>query len=500
MSQDPSGIRLDYQPYVAEDEDDNEEDHVLPKDSDDQRLSSSSHEEKPTLIRPPSAAEDGASSAAEDAVATRPFFSERVHLDDSVFACVGDSPPDDDSTKNRSAASSPSSTKPLGFGPGFKDQTRSNCVEATAHPANSSLLGPTFKDQVRSEDPPRDDTAVALRASTPPRLKSIRESDHFSEQEASSLSQIVGGNGEPVIVDVHYLASDGDEPQFNATDDNVYDADAFALTGGYFVNNRCIIAIVALVVLAATVVGGVCGSGLCSTRTTATIPTAAPTTLAPTLIPSSMPTVDDASKVMVSFINEVTLSGKLLNYPVTSDVESATPEERALSWLILEDPLQLSATDESDKVQLIQRYALLTLWFSLTGDDWVIKDDWLTNDDECSWYGIACTKNRVTALGATKIWRRNNMVGTIPADIALLSLITQIDLSENQKIIGSLPSTIANLTLLQSFYSTFCGLRSVLSTMKTALHLLPQSHCFSSFIISLTADHSLNPLVQVGVK
>ena len=491
MSQDPSGIRLDYQPYVAED--DNEED-VLPEDLDDQRLSSS-HEEESTQNRSTSAAEDGASSAAEDAAATRPFFSERVHLDDSVFACVGESPPDDDSTKNRSVAS----------GPGFKDQTRSNCVEATAHPTNASLLGPTFKDQVRSEDPPRDDTAVALRASTPPRLKSIRESDHFSEQEASSVSQIVGGNGEPVIVDVHYLASDGDEPQFNATDDNVYDADAFALTGGYFVNNRCIIAIVALVVLAATVVGGVCGSELCSTRTTATIPTAAPTTLAPTLIPSSMPTVDDASKVMVSFINEVTLSGKRLNYPVTSDVESATPEERALSWLILEDPLQLSATDESDTVQLIQRYALLTLWFSLTGDDWVIKDDWLTNDDECSWYGIACTNNRVTVLGADKAWNRINFGGTIPADIALLSLVTQIDLRENEKIVGSIPSTIANMTRLQRLYAASCGLRCILMnhgelSIFTIISMLMFLRCFFILCLSPTVDHYLKPLVQVGVK
>ena len=33
-----------------------------------------------------------------------------------------------------------------------------------------------------------------------------------------------------------------------------------------------------------------------------------------------------------------------------------------------------------------------------------------------------------------------------------------------------------------------------------AKYLLPHSHFFSPFIISLTADHSLKPLVQAGVK
>ena len=268
--------------------------------------------------------------------------------------------------------------------------------------------GPSFTDQLRHTSSPEGMTQRAIVARKPsatsplPSLNdNIMKSD--TPRNDASLSQVVGGDGEPVMIDAHYLDNDGTNAdlavQSTALDGNVYDAEAFALTGGYFVKRRCIIAIVGLFVLAAVVVGGVCGSGKCSSSP-GFIPTASPTTLAPTtmvpsLVPSFIPTVSNTSSAMIWFINSVTLSGNFATYPIPPDSSgSATSEERALAWLIQDDPLKLFAENESDRNRLVQRYALLTLWYSLNGDAWVKNDGWLVAEDECSWYGIACINDQ----------------------------------------------------------------------------------------------------------
>jgi hypothetical protein len=95
------------------------------------------------------------------------------------------------------------------------------------------------------------------------------------------------------------------------------------------------------------------------------VPTEAPTailTREPTFAPTS--TVDRAAAI-ATFINNITLTNKTIAYPPTNGTDSATTEERALQWLIEEDPLNLNA---SDQFQLQQRYALLTLWYQTSID------------------------------------------------------------------------------------------------------------------------------------
>ena len=343
----------------------------------------------------------------------------------------------------------------------------------------ASVDGPSFKDQSRQTSSPVAVTQSAIVARKPPATSSLprlNENIMLSDNphNYASLSQVVGGDGEPVMIDAHYLENDGTNAdlavQSTAHDGNVYDADAFALTGGYFVKRRCIIAIVGLFVLAAAVVGGVCGSGMCRPESgpTPSPTTLSPTTMFPSVLPSSMPTVGPAAKAMIEFINSVTLSGNVAKYPISSDRSgSATPEERALAWLIQKDPLPLSPENESDRKRLVQRYALLTFWYSLNGDAWVNNDGWLEEEDECTWYGIECTTDSlVTTVGITVgpsfedgAWSRNNLSGTIPADVALLVSVTQINLSENEKITGTLLPSIANLKNLNSFVAFSCGLR-----------------------------------------
>jgi hypothetical protein len=94
----------------------------------------------------------------------------------------------------------------------------------------------------------------------------------------------------------------------------------------------------------------------------------------------------------------------------------STPQNNALNWLAININL-----DFYSDAQKIQRYALATLFFSTNGASWLTKDGWLSNSDECAWYSDAdssfCDENgSVKDLSLSY----NNLVGTIPKEIALM--------------------------------------------------------------------------------
>ncbi|CAB9503659.1 Leucine rich repeat N-terminal domain [Seminavis robusta] len=154
-----------------------------------------------------------------------------------------------------------------------------------------------------------------------------------------------------------------------------------------------------------------------------------------------------------------------------SDLSS--PESLALQWLVLEDPLQLDATNEDHKFQITQRYALVSLWYN-SDFTWANETNWL-NGDECTWHGISCitlvadfadgaaadggnssssvSKNTGSSVQVvTRInLEGNNVQGRIPADLALLSFITSLNLADNV-IEGALPDTLTQFSTLEELY------------------------------------------------
>ena len=58
----------------------------------------------------------------------------------------------------------------------------------------------------------------------------------------------------------------------------------------------------------------------------------------------------------------------------------------ALNWLLHEDQMQLHQLDSN----LIQRYTLALLAFAF-GSDFMSSVDWLSDEDECTWYGVSGT-------------------------------------------------------------------------------------------------------------
>jgi hypothetical protein len=106
--------------------------------------------------------------------------------------------------------------------------------------------------------------------------------------------------------------------------------------------------------------------------------------------------------------------------------------------------------------ELLQRFALLTLDFSLKGSNgssvFALSGTRAALNgsvtDECLWPGVVCGNGTtVTELHLPRL----GLEGTIPETISLLTDLTHIDLSSNS-LVGSIPESMYTLTQLKSIY------------------------------------------------
>ena len=151
-------------------------------------------------------------------------------------------------------------------------------------------------------------------------------------------------------------------------------------------------------------------------------PTLAPTTMSPTAPPTAMPTrlLTQAPTDSLPFVLEELIA---LLASVSTDGGAAlstrsTPQFFAAQWLSRES----GYTWYSDQTK-IQRYVLATLYLSTSGYQWLNSTGWLSERDECDWFSAiddddACNFNgEIDRLYLPA----NNLKGTLPPEIALLS-------------------------------------------------------------------------------
>jgi Leucine-rich repeat (LRR) protein len=157
---------------------------------------------------------------------------------------------------------------------------------------------------------------------------------------------------------------------------------------------------------------------------------------------------------------------------------TATAEQLAVQWLIEHsDPFVLSEsnTPAHTEFRTIQRYALLTLWFAQFAKRncnnhsdhnnwhkrqqyWYNTTNWVVAVDECDWHGVGCTLVKINDdIGESELMvvtslqlESNNVHGSLPPDIGLLSYLESVELGYNQ-LTGSLPESIGLWTDLQRF-------------------------------------------------
>jgi Leucine-rich repeat (LRR) protein len=127
-----------------------------------------------------------------------------------------------------------------------------------------------------------------------------------------------------------------------------------------------------------------------------------------------------------------------------------TPQYDAFNWLA-NDPNVTTLPGE----KLIQRYSLATFYYSTNGGNWTSSQGWLTEEDECAWF---TRSTRIPVCDDGGVFQNldlgfNEVGGSIPAELALLSNLLRVGLSggTTQRISGPLPVELGSLTNLVTF-------------------------------------------------
>jgi Leucine-rich repeat (LRR) protein len=134
-------------------------------------------------------------------------------------------------------------------------------------------------------------------------------------------------------------------------------------------------------------------------------------------------------------------------------VNSTSPQRQALEWLATNENL-----NSYPLWKRLQRYALATLYYSTNGDDWFLNNDWLSDNDECTWRSRnllhpACDgEGRMQSLFLNK----NGLNGTIPVELSLLSdSLKDFQLAGGAwgcQLVGTIPSELSSMTNLVSIH------------------------------------------------
>jgi hypothetical protein len=175
---------------------------------------------------------------------------------------------------------------------------------------------------------------------------------------------------------------------------------------------------------------------------------------------------------------------ELTNHDVLSELASSIPNTvTALSSAAASstDPYTLAAdwltsADTSNGMEYaVTRFALAVMYYSTGGKTWSTSTNWLSTEYHCNWHGVQCCENLRGSLmcQSDDFGRvlevdlfRNNLIGTIPASMALLPYLQSLYLSEN-----SLGGTIPGLALgsLKNFSKLYASYNFLTGTIPVEL-------------------------------
>lgn len=220
-----------------------------------------------------------------------------------------------------------------------------------------------------------------------------------------------------------------------------------------------LLCIVAAIIISVVLVGSICGSSAVTCRKNSSTSSGSSNSNNNGTVMIGSNSDDDDRAIMIysyikniSFAQDVDASAKL----VPASFNYSALIEKAVDWIIHDDPLQLNLTESQyNYFRLRQRYALAALWFHTSIDNaWSNTLGWLSDDHECDWYGITCSmidhgdeigiQSTVIGLNMSS----NSMNGIIPADLAFLSNLRLLRFDFNA-IAGSIPDSLGQCTDLE---------------------------------------------------
>jgi len=191
---------------------------------------------------------------------------------------------------------------------------------------------------------------------------------------------------------------------------------------------------------------------------------AADPTESPTSAPTASPTLQllgDFRGVLEGFYDDKALFE-------TAFSSTTSPQYRAAAWATQES----TATFDANHPRLLSRYALAAFYFATGGDNWLecgrgstvcAVGEWLDDGNECDWFAIDCDDDNVV----TRLFfppsdgLGNNLVGTLPYELALLSGLNFILIELNEKLTGTIPTSwsprMSSLTYLSLHDNAISG-------------------------------------------
>lgn len=105
------------------------------------------------------------------------------------------------------------------------------------------------------------------------------------------------------------------------------------------------------------------------------------------------------------------------------------------------------ACDTVVGIPVIECDALVKLYDSTQGSQWISSTNWLNMAAPCSWYGVGCTAGQVTSL----VLPVNGLTGSIPPELGNLAALRDLRLYTNQ-LNGSIPPELGQLTNLEMLH------------------------------------------------
>jgi hypothetical protein len=185
--------------------------------------------------------------------------------------------------------------------------------------------------------------------------------------------------------------------------------------------------------------------------------------------------VDDVSSpndtTIRSFIEDVAPSGGGVNDP---NSQTADAEEQAIQWLEENGSrLQFNVQDPGSRFRIQQWYALLTLYYSTNGMDWM--DPWELSDiaNECDLVGVQCEEVQDATFGEQSAvvnisLSNNSLMGRLSPDLALLPYLQYLDVSLNS-LVGTIPEALITSTMNMTHF--VAGSNNLTGTLSTLLGL-----------------------------
>ena len=251
-----------------------------------------------------------------------------------------------------------------------------------------------------------------------------------------------------------------------------------------------------------------------SPSTAAQEPTRAPTSI-PTTIPTTLPTqTPESSYPTTGLLADLTLGAFLAQISFDGGLalsNVASPQYAAYQWLE-NDP----SLDFYENKRIIQRYAMATVYYSLGGPGWLRNDGWASAQSECAWFSRV--DRGVCRRGGRRLQRDsemftvrrlvlyyNNLTGTIPPEIGLLTDLEELHLMGGPRgsISGSLPSELGYLSNLKEVQLANNKISGTIPTSLQAwkeLKLLDMSRNVISGPLPDVVVGGLNELVELNLS